>query len=1029
MNPYRPLSPSELFGELRSLLSRADSELRAQRIGSLLLAILDSQSELLDTWSPYIQAHRPDVLLRYPDDLRIFDHIDASVFAHVALHDIRWRRDRAPLQLKQIPNLDQVSRLVLHDHRLSLDGLSALERCGLFENLEHLDLSYFGVDQGAMEFFCSTRSLQSLTHLWLRGCGLYRCEYQQLLSSPLIPRLSHLDLSEFLDFEVARLILETPALSKLESLELHGGSFEGATLRALTESRHLDSLKTLGISLNNRDTRQRFCEGIYSRDGLSFHVNIVIGAKPDVERDCASLIERAGDINLSHIHMSTHEPEDLHRLLSTLPTTTSATLGLDCKISTPEDMRALARASILTMLTRLWLQVDHRDVDEDAWSGVPGDQIAQILSTSSTFDRLMRLDIDTKERHLSSAIKLARASWFERCETRLNRNTYWAHVLIPWLRTPTPALNISNQRLGPADIQQLAKSPSLRSLRSLDLSNNKIGDAGARALADCVFLDNLQELNLSNNAIRANGTHAITTSDKLDELRELNIDFSTVTAEILNRLGDAPYQVSTTHLWCEAPKFAIAKGVIEARNTTLTLECVEVDPSQIAQLIDFHKPDPLTTLILRNTALGEEGARCLARYSTLSEISTLVLDKCGLGSKGGRALASSPYIDNITHLELLDASETVRATLDAWSGSSIEHLYITHVPALGELIDTRGFEHLRTLGLFGYRKPHVRDLRSLSESARASQIEHLLLLRTRTNNAGLHHLTDSKNFTSLRRLTIQKKSITDEGIEMICGATWVGQIETLELRRCNLSAAGTRMLVANASKFESLRELHLSGAYLLGDPNLANAHVSISSETIDHIQQRFEATEPRPARKQRHTRLEKAWLHGASNEPVILTGDDDVLAFIEREHAAPTHITSLRCYEITHVAARALSQCTTLGSLTSLRMTPYAQEIADEDLEAAFRVKTLSVDGCGDAIVSAIANATNMQNLKRLDLMFCGITDAGARSLAMAKGFRQLRYLDISYNPIENIDHVILLERSANLRCLVRANVRYAMDF
>jgi len=92
-------------------------------------------------------------------------------------------------------------------------------------------------------------------------------------------------------------------------------------------------------------------------------------------------------------------------------------------------------------------------------------------------------------------------------------------------------LNLRNNRFGESDdrgaylscMEELLSSPMFSGLKTLDLSAGFIDDIGAKMLANALSLSELEELNLSDNKFRDEGLQELAKSPYLKNLRTLDV--------------------------------------------------------------------------------------------------------------------------------------------------------------------------------------------------------------------------------------------------------------------------------------------------------------------------------------------------------------------------------------------------------------------------------------------------------------------------------------------------------------------------
>ena len=93
----------------------------------------------------------------------------------------------------------------------------------------------------------------------------------------------------------------------------------------------------------------------------------------------------------------------------------------------------------------------------------------------------------------------------------------------------------------------------------------------------------------------------------------------------------------------------------------------------IEALADSQRLATLTSLWLRQTSIGPDGARALARSPHAAGLRSLNLLECHVGDEGAKALLDSPHLAGLTELQLSGnrLSDDMRTALHARWGAAV----------------------------------------------------------------------------------------------------------------------------------------------------------------------------------------------------------------------------------------------------------------------------------------------------------------------------------------------------------------------
>ena len=238
--------------------------------------------------------------------------------------------------------------------------------------------------------------------------------------------------------------------------------------------------------------------------------------------------------------------------------------------------------------------------------------------------------------------------------------------------------------MGDAGVSALSRA-QLPALRDLALLNLSCGEAGARALATSTTITQLQGLDFgwgsyNPNRIGPGGATALAGSANFAQLRRLILDFNGIGDDGLAALARSPHLGAMQYLSLKSASITDAGVRALAEGTAMpALELLELTFNRdlthagIEALADSPRLATLTSLWLRQTSIGPDGARALARSPHATALRSLNLLECKLGDDGARALLDSPYLAGLTDLQLSgnQLSDDMRTALHARWGAAV----------------------------------------------------------------------------------------------------------------------------------------------------------------------------------------------------------------------------------------------------------------------------------------------------------------------------------------------------------------------
>jgi uncharacterized protein (TIGR02996 family) len=200
-------------------------------------------------------------------------------------------------------------------------------------------------------------------------------------------------------------------------------------------------------------------------------------------------------------------------------------------------------------------------------------------------------------------------------------------------------LDLTDNAIGIAAVRALAAAPA-SGLRTLRLNSCDLRDAGAIALAASPRLAGLVSLDLANNHVGPDGARALAASPHLGGLRSLSLG--------RNRLGDEGFKaLATSSRLTALTALDVSEQQRKAAPTQRGLEALLASPLA----------GRLVRLDLSRNALGDEGARRLARAAGLSRLEWLGVGEAKLSERGQRALLDSPHLAGLAAMRWMQEGD------------------------------------------------------------------------------------------------------------------------------------------------------------------------------------------------------------------------------------------------------------------------------------------------------------------------------------------------------------------------------------
>jgi len=194
-------------------------------------------------------------------------------------------------------------------------------------------------------------------------------------------------------------------------------------------------------------------------------------------------------------------------------------------------------------------------------------------------------------------------------------------------------LSLAYCRVGDRGLNALCNSRTLRPPRTLDLSSNRITRAALTTFASSDWTSELVHIDISHNDLSESGVGALVGAPMLQQLETLGAAGS-------GQLS-TPLDITVRLLGQLDP----------SKITALNLSGSTVGEDG-AKLI--ARMSSLRSLKLNGTYITEEGVLALANAPNLGNLEVLELHKNNIGDAGAIALATSPYLTNLRKLSLFN---------------------------------------------------------------------------------------------------------------------------------------------------------------------------------------------------------------------------------------------------------------------------------------------------------------------------------------------------------------------------------------
>lgn len=575
------------FGDLRSLLQRPPEAHTWEEITSCLERLAPSEQEasiayarehlrrwpaplcqapwhwirqrVHDSPQPYhaltralsLEAHMVAPLAKAPDaQTPPFETLrGAGVLEHTQHLHLPSIQSWSPLDLRDLELPSTLNSLKTSWHRMTPQRLSKLAQALWAPQLQSLDLSHTHLHR-ELKALQSATTLSALEHLYLARCELIDDDLIDLANSKPLEHLRTLDLSL------------NPIL-------------EASTIQALFHSPRTQHLNALGLA---------FCQ-------LTNSTIKPIARSPALPE-------------LEHLDLSGNalSPQQLRELLERW---------------SPRALRALSLSSSR--------QLRQQGLVE--------------LLRSPTLHRLRQLDLSSCALGVEGLQQLGQSAHLQQLEHLDLRDNNISAIspggLLPWRLAQLSSLDLGGlNRLGARGVALILESSALR---TLSLRHNQLGAAGAHAIARAPQAQRLLRLNLAGNALTDQGAQALAHSPHLNQLQELNLAWE----HTRNDIGDQG-------------AIALAGSPLTQQLRRLNLAGNLISSAGLKALLDAPGLEHLSALDISYNPLGDEGLRTLARAPKLSGLRHLFIDSCGITLAGLTTLLNSPYLSQLRTLSVCE---------------------------------------------------------------------------------------------------------------------------------------------------------------------------------------------------------------------------------------------------------------------------------------------------------------------------------------------------------------------------------------
>jgi uncharacterized protein (TIGR02996 family) len=328
------------------------------------------------------------------------------------------------------------------------------------------------------------------------------------------------------------------------------------------------------------------------------------------------------------------------------------------------------------------------------------------------------------------------------------------------------------------------------------------------------------------------------------------------------------------------------------------------------------------------------------------------------------------------------------------------------------LAGSRHLHRVRRLELNGPVAPEIVGLPVLGASAAIAGVRELDLGECAHQDDLLESLAESKPWPSLEALNLYRNLFHAPGLRALAEAPMMTTLRKLELGRCYVGDNGLRTLL-RSPHIGRLRHLNLAENWL--HTRVIRELVSVQWEQLEELD--LSSNELGPAAI-RHLGESP---HMRNLRHLDLSGnhtlrDPSVAALAKSEHLRGLRVLSLGFWRPSHRGLAALASATWLSNLARLDLMSIDLDDAGIKVLAgapldSLRWLELNYNELTPGKVRALLCAPWIANLTHLDLNNNAIGEEGARALAQAPQLSNLVHLDVSSNKLNDAAGKVLRER------------------
>jgi hypothetical protein len=221
----------------------------------------------------------------------------------------------------------------------------------------------------------------------------------------------------------------------------------------------------------------------------------------------------------------------------------------------------------------------------------------------------------------------------------------------------------------------------------------------------------------------------------------------------------------------------------------ITIRDQQITARGVQAIMTASATSGLDSLHLSGNPLGDDGLRALAESPRLAQIQTLQLQRVGATPAGIAALAASP------HLKAKNLALGWQSVGDAGAKALVAATQVAHLRLESAEVGTEGAVALIEGGRFESLSLIKNPVHLEGLSAVSAHLQSLSLIECPLSAQDIEQLS-SAEAPSLTSLSLKWSRIEDAGLSAIMGASWFGQLKSLDLSASKASAQSRRAFVA-----------------------------------------------------------------------------------------------------------------------------------------------------------------------------------------------------------------------------------------